>query len=90
MDIYEAIKYMRLKSEQGDTFSVSFMTYSYERDKSEGVAKIEHAKILKSSTTEHNRFADYMINLRDVDTNERKSCWILLLLEVDGQDVELT
>lgn len=90
MDVYEAIRQMRQKSEAGIPFSISFMTYSYERGKSEGVAKIENAKLLKSSTEEYNRFADYMLNIRDLDTLDRRSCWWLLLLEVDGQEVELT
>lgn len=90
MDNYEAIRQMRLKSENGETFSLSFMSYSYERGKSEGVVKIEHARLLKSSTKETNRFADWMLNLRDCDTLERRSCWLLLLLEFNGQELELT
>lgn len=89
MDIYEAVRQMRLKSERGETFSLSFMSYSYERHRSEGIVKIEHAKLLKSSTEDHNRFAEWMLNLRDVDTSERKSCWMLLIMELDGHELEL-
>ncbi|KAA6312805.1 hypothetical protein EZS27_036325, partial [termite gut metagenome] len=40
MDVYEAIRQMREKSEQGETFSFSFMSYSYERGTSTGVVKV--------------------------------------------------
>jgi hypothetical protein len=89
MDIYEAIRKMKDKSERGETFSLSFMSYSYDRNKSEGIVKIEHAKLRKQSKKEDNRFADYMLNLVDMDSLEYRSCWQLLLLELDGNELEL-
>jgi hypothetical protein len=81
---------MREKSEKGETFSFSFMTYSYERDTSSGVVKVEHARLRKQSTKEKNRFADYMLNFVDTDTAEYGMCWQILLLEFDKQDLELS
>lgn len=89
MDIYEAIRQMKAKSEDGETFSLAFMSYSYDRNKSEGIVKIEHAKLRQQSHKEDNRFADYMLNLIDMDTLEYRSCWQLLLLEFDGNELEL-
>lgn len=90
MNAYDAIRYMRQRSEAGTPFSITFMSYSYDRHKSEGVVTIEHAKLLKSSSEENNRFSDYMLNIRDLDSLDRRSCWWLLLLEVDGIEVQLT
>lgn len=89
MNIYEAIRQMKIKNERGETFSLAFMSYSYERSKSNGVVKVEHAKLRKRSTKEVNRFADYMLNFIDVDTLEYGMCWQLLLLEFDGHELEL-
>ncbi|KAA6322785.1 hypothetical protein EZS27_027707 [termite gut metagenome] len=90
MDVYEAIRRMREKSEQGETFSFSFMSYSYERGASTGIVKVEHARLRKQSTKEKNRFADYMLNFVDTDTAEYGMCWQLLLLEFDGHELELS
>lgn len=90
MDSYEAIRQMRMKSERGETFSFAFMSYSYERKKSDGVVKVEHAKLRKQSTKEMNRFANYMLNFIDVDTLDYGMCWQMLLLEFDGHELELT
>lgn len=88
MDIYEAIRQMRLKSEKGESFSFAFMSYSYERNTSNGVIKVENAKLRKQSTTEKNRFADYMLNFTNLDTLEYGSCWQMLLLEFNGIELE--
>lgn len=90
MEIYDAIRRMKEKSERGEAFSFAFMSYSYERNKSNGIIKIEHAKLRKQSTLENNRFADYMLNFIDMDTLEYGMCWQILLLEFDGNELELT
>jgi len=89
MDVYEAIRQMRAKSEQGETFSFAFMSYSYERGKSDGIVKVENARLRKQSTKDKNRFADFMLNYYNLDTMENGSCWQMLLLEYEGQELEL-
>ena len=61
---------MRACTKRGECFSFSFMSYSYERRKSNGVVRVEHAQLRKQSRKEHNRFADYMLNFIDMDTLE--------------------
>ena len=90
---------MRACTKRGECFSFSFMSYSYERRKSNGVVRVEHAQLRKQSRKEHNRFADYMLNFIDMDTleygicwqptYEEKSCWQPLLLEFNGHELEL-
>ena len=89
MNVYEAIDEMRRRTEQGECFSFAFMSYSYERRKSDGIVKIEHAKLRNQSRKETNRFADYMLNFIDMDTMEYGMCWQPLLLEFDGHELEL-
>lgn len=80
---------MRRRSERGENFSFAFMSYSYERRKSDGVVKVERARLRKQSRKETNRFADYMLNYINLDTMENGMCWQPLLLEYDGLDIEL-
>ena len=90
MNVFQAIDEMRQLSSEGKSFSFSFMSYSYERNKSQGIVKVEHARLRKQSTLETNRFADYMLNFIDADTLEYGMCWQILLLEFDGNELELT
>lgn len=80
---------MRRRSERGESFSFAFMSYSYERRKSEGVVKVERARLRKQSRKENNRFADYMLNYTNLDTMDNGMCWQPLLLEFDGNELEL-
>ena len=90
MDIWKAITEMRTCTERGDSFSFSFMSFSYERKKSDGVVRIERAKLRRQSRNETNRFSDYMMNFINLDTLEYGSCWQPLLLEFNGEELELT
>lgn len=80
---------MRVCSERGESFSFAFMSYSYERRKSNGIVKIEHARLRKQSRKENNRFTDYMLNFIDLDTMEYGMFWQPLLLEFNGHELEL-
>ena len=89
MEVYEAINQMRAKSERGESFSFAFMSYSYERRKSDGIIRIERARLRKQSKRDDNRFADYMLNFIDLDNLEYGMCWQPLLLEFEGKELEL-
>lgn len=80
---------MRRRSERGESFSFAFMSYSYERRKSDGVVKVERARLRKQSRKENNRFTDYMLNYTNLDTMDNGMCWQPLLLEFDGNELEL-
>lgn len=88
MNIYDAIKEMQELSRRGESFSFSYMSYSYTLDKSHGPVNVPHAQLLPSSST-RNRYTDYMLRYRDMDTYEEKQCWQLLLLEFNGKELEL-
>lgn len=70
-------------------FSFSFMSYSYTRDTSHGIVAVLRAVLLPGNVKERNSFNDYMLRYRDLDTYEEKSCWQLLLLTFNGEDLTL-
>ncbi|MEL5895050.1 hypothetical protein AAE250_16345 [Bacteroides sp. GD17] len=90
MKVFQAIDEMRRLSSEGKSFSFSFMSYSYERRKSDGVVAMNNARLRKQSRKEQNRFADYMLNFIDLDTMEYGMCWQPLLLTFNGEELELS
>ncbi len=89
MKVYEAIGKMRELSECGECFSFSFMSYSYDRRKSDGVVSVQRARLRRQSRKEKNRFADYILNFINMDTMEYGMCWQPLLLEFNDHELEL-
>lgn len=89
MKVYDAIRQMEELTRVGKTFSFSFMSYSYDKSVSHGPVTVLHAKLLPSNRKERNQFSDYMIRYRDMDTYEDKMCWQPLLLEFNGEQLEL-
>lgn len=89
MEIYEAISKMKTMSDNGESFSISFMSYSYDKRKSDGIVEINNVKLRGQSSKENNRFADIMLNMTNLDTMEYFQCWQPLLLELNGEELEL-
>ncbi len=89
MDVYEAIKRMRELSRQGLSFSFSFMSYSMDKGKSNGITEVRRARLRRQTTEDKNRFAGIMLNYFDLDTNEYGQCYQPLLMEFNGHKLEL-
>lgn len=89
MTIYEAIEQMRALSAKGESFSFSFLSYSYDKNQSQGIVQVPHARLTRQSTKEHNRWADYMLNFMDLDLMETRRCWQPLMLEFNGQELTI-
>lgn len=89
MDVYEAIRRMRDLSKAGKSFSFSFMSYSYERNKSHGVVEVQNARLISQDVKEKGRFADIMLNYIDLDTLEYGRCYQILLLSFNDDELEL-
>lgn len=90
MNVFRAIDEMRRLTSEGKSFSFSFMSYSYERRKSDGVVTVNNARLRKQSRKENNRFADYMLNFINLDTMEYGMCWQPLLLTFNDEELELS
>lgn len=89
MDVYTAIHQMREMSERGIAFSFSYMTYSEDDNKSHGVVEVLHGRLRKQSQVKNNRNTDIMLNYIDLDTNEYRRFYQPLLMEFEGQKLEL-
>jgi hypothetical protein len=84
-----AIEQMRKLSARGSHFSFAFMSFSMDKRKSAGIIEIRRARLRKQSTEEQNKFAGVMLNYFDLDTNEYGQCYQPLLMELNGQRLEL-
>ncbi len=89
MEVYEAIEQMRTLSRQGKTFAFAYMSYSIARRASQGIISVRRARLTKQNRRERNRYTGHMLSYTDLDTGERHSCWQPLLLEFNGQELEL-
>lgn len=89
MDLYEAISKMRIMSKKGESFSFSFMTYSATKRKSHGISEVRRARLAPQDPTSKHPYKDYMLQFLDLDTNEVKRCYQPLLMEFNGEKLEL-
>jgi hypothetical protein len=89
MDVYKAIAEMRKLSNESQSFSVTFMSFSAERGKSNGIIEVPRCLLRKQSTKEQNKNADIMLNYYDLDTKEYGQLYQPLLLEFNGKILEL-
>ena len=89
MNVFEAIRQMKVLTDKGQTFSFSFMSYSIDKNKSHGIVTVEHAKLRAGNRKDRTRYNDYLLNFVDMDTLEEKTCWQPLLLEFNGIMLEL-
>lgn len=89
MEVYEAIKRMRELTQKGIPFSFSFMSFSEEKGKSHGVVEVRKARLNKQSTIEQSKNADIMLNYMDLETGRNGRCYQPLLMEFNGQKMEL-
>ena len=80
---------MKVLTDQGKTFSFSFMSYSIDKNKSHGIVTVEHAKLRAGNRKDRTRYNEYLLNFVDMDTLEEKTCWQPLLLEFNGIMLEL-
>lgn len=90
MNVYEAIKQMHELTRKGSSFSFTFMTYSYDKNKSSGPRSVQHAILLPGHVKDKNQYSDFLLRFRDMDTYEEKHFWFPLLLEFNGEAIELS
>lgn len=90
MELYKAIEKMRLMSEKGECFSFSFMSYQYDRNISLGVEVVQRAKLTKRPKADKDRFSEYKLYYFDFDCMQNKQCWQPLLLELNGEPIEIS
>ncbi len=89
MDVYEAIKEMRLLSSEGIPFSFSFMSCNLSAGTSEGVVSVKHARLRKREKKEFHRHAEMVEAYLNLDTMESRRFYQPLLMTFNGEKVIL-
>lgn len=87
MEIYEAIRQMRQLSKQGQTFSLTFMSYDRTRQRSSGIVHVEQARLRNRGSERHNEHAQLQEEYINVDTNEPRRFWHCCLMMFNGKRV---
>ncbi|SEF42256.1 hypothetical protein SAMN05216354_0355 [Xylanibacter ruminicola] len=88
MTVYEAIHQMRLLTAKGQSFAMSFMSYSLQRHESHGEVTVEHAQLIKNEKTTEDDPRNFMLKFRDQDTGEAKHFWQPLLMSMNHQPID--
>ncbi len=87
MDLFDAIKEMRLLSKQGQAFSFSFMSYNETAQRSEGIVEVRHARLRPRPQEAHHKNAEIVEEYINVDTGEPRRFYQPLLMSFNGQKV---
>lgn len=85
MNVYEAISEMRRKSDKGESFEFSFMSYNPSSGKSEGVVYVRKGILRHRETIEHNRNADLIEAYTDLETGGQRRFYQPLLMSFNGE-----
>ena len=80
---------MRELTQQGKPFSFTFMSYSRDRQKSEGIVEVRRAKLRSRGHLDHNQFAEIMEEYTDLDTLEQRRFYHPTLMTFNGQSLVL-
>lgn len=80
---------MRRLSDEGRSFSFSFMSYNATTGKSEGIVEVAHARLRKREMREHHRDADIVEAYVNLDTMQDRRFYQPLLMTFNGEPVIL-
>jgi len=87
MTQYEAIKEMRRLTAAGIFFSFIYMSYSRERQQTQGIVEVHKAKLRKRGDKKYNQFAEIMEEYLDVNSNEPRHFYHPTLMFFNGQKI---
>lgn len=87
MELYDAIKQMRMLTKQGKTFSLTFMSYDRTRGRSSGVVHVDKARLRARGHERYNQHAQLQEEFINVDTNEPRRFWHCCLMMFNGKRV---
>lgn len=89
MNVYEALAEMRRLSEEGSSFSFSFMSYNPTKGTSDGIVYVRRGTLRHREAKEHNRNADLIEGYTDLETGEPRRFFQPLLMTFNGQKLIL-
>jgi len=85
--IWDAFAQMRELTGQDKTFSMVFMSYDETRGTSEGVVRVNKAKVRPGTRSDRNKNADIMMNFLDVEANKPRQMYQICLMEFNGKRI---
>jgi hypothetical protein len=89
IDLYEAIRQMRILSGKNRFFSFRHATYNSEKQTTEGIRTVEKALLRPAASEDNISNADSKLFYRDELLKENRVCWQPLITEFNGVKVKL-
>jgi len=84
IQLYEAIKQMRILSAKGKTFSFSHATYNLDRISGSGLRRVRQASLRPAASSDDIIYADLKLFYTDEEIGEPRNCWQHLIKEFNG------
>lgn len=89
IQLYDAIKQMRMLSAEDKSFSFMHATYNRDTDSTNGFRHVERAHLRPAARGEDLANSDYKLFYFDEILNEPRNCWQMLIMQFNGQRVVL-
>lgn len=89
IDLYEAIRQMRILTQEGRSFSLVHATYNRDTCRSDGKRLVRKAHLRPQARGEEIANAGHKLFYYDIDERQPRNCWQVLVLYFNGLKVDL-
>lgn len=89
IDLYDALNEMLMLSKENKPFSFSFASFEKKNKTSDGIKFVKNAILRRTSTIKDNERRDIMLNYKEVDTDNYRMFYSILLLTFNNKKVIL-
>jgi len=79
---------MRAISQKQGSFQITFMSYSMDRGKSDGIIDVTNAR-LRPQDSPPGKYSDHMLNYVDIDNGEAYHFWQPCLMYFNNQRITM-
>lgn len=86
ISVYKALDEMRAITNQGKTFSFSFMTYNSTAGKSDGIRHFDKVRVRPRAPKEDKlKNKDLLLFFTNINSDELRRCYYPLIMSFNGQ-----
>jgi hypothetical protein len=89
IQLYQAIKEMRQKTDKGEFFSFTYASCNKDARTSEGLKVVRCAKCRPAAKNEDVKNSDFKLFYFDEDSQKPRNCWQHLIMFYNGQKIIL-
>ncbi|MCX6272211.1 MAG: hypothetical protein NTU44_13525 [Bacteroidetes bacterium] len=89
IDLFEAIRQMRILSQEGRSFSMVHSTWNRDTCTSDGQRLVKRARLRPQAKGDEISQADHKLFYFDMDERQNRNCWQVLLMYFNGIRVTL-